>query len=154
MAKLAAIAAYKTKLGYSNNTDQILFVQSNEWSGWGAIGISAAALANALYYLSFEDNGLLFMQIDLTYQFKDVNQFIPYHEISSLVMKKEKFHLLNSNGHSPIANARLCLGDADNNIMEFSAQKFLGLPNAGWVHTNYKHVKAMIDNNEFPIASH
>jgi hypothetical protein len=62
--KINDIAEKKKSLGYSENTDYLAYVQVSKKLEY-LIGTVTSSLINKMYVISFEEDGLLFMGINL-----------------------------------------------------------------------------------------
>lgn len=110
---------------------------------------SFSTLANSLYYLSFEPTGILFMEINLIYQFQNKDFFIKYSDLSNISLGQQPWKIFN--GHSKLYFASLKLSDKKaNNILLFSLWKRSPLP--AMLSNNYQNIKNII--NKLNISEH
>lgn len=79
----------KIKLGFSDSSDNLAFVESLSNLNW--LSTELAALADKLYIISFEKNGLLFMGINKLYQFTGNDKFISFTDFGAIEFKKQKW---------------------------------------------------------------
>ena len=136
--KLEDIAAKKVSLGYSGDTSRLAYVEtSNKFEyligGWNA-------LLNKIYVISFEEDGLLFMGINMVNQFTDNDKFIPLSDLGVISYKKSKF----INGRLMFNGEKLVINSADGKSTEHIMYTFLAI--AKWVKNDLPNVHAAINN--------
>ncbi|WP_238142515.1 SHOCT domain-containing protein [Weissella confusa] len=136
--KLEDIAAKKVSLGYSGNTSRLAYVETSNKleyliGGWNA-------LLNKIYVISFEEDGLLFMGINMVNQFTDNDKFIPLSDLGVISYKKSKF----INGRLMFNGEKLVINSADGKSTEHIMYTFLAI--AKWVKNDLPNVHAAINN--------
>lgn len=135
--KLEDIAAKKVSLGYSGDTSRLAYVETSNKleyliGGWNA-------LLNKIYVVSFEEDGLLFMGINLVNQFTDNDKFISISDLGVISYKKSKF----INGRLIFNGEKLVINSADGKSTEHIMYTFLAM--AKWVKNDLTNVHAAID---------
>ncbi len=136
--KLEDIAAKKVSLGYSGDTSRLAYVETSNKleyliGGWNA-------LLNKIYVISFEEDGLLFMGINMVNQFTDNDKFIPLSDLGVISYKKSKF----INGRLMFNGEKLVINSADGKSTEHIMYTFLAI--AKWVKNDLPNVHAAINN--------
>lgn len=136
--KLEDIAAKKVSLGYSGDTSRLAYVETSNkleylTGGWNA-------LLNKIYVISFEEDGLLFMGINMVNQFTDNDKFIPLSDLGVISYKKSKF----INGRLMFNGEKLVINSADGKSTEHIMYTFLAI--AKWVKNDLPNVHAAINN--------
>lgn len=136
--KLEDIAAKKVSLGYSGDTSRLAYVETSNKleyliGGWNA-------LLNKIYAISFEEDGLLFMGINMVNQFTDNDKFIPLSDLGVISYKKSKF----INGRLMFNGEKLVINSADGKSTEHIMYTFLAI--AKWVKNDLPNVHAAINN--------
>lgn len=136
--KLEDIAAKKFSLGYSGDTSRLAYVETSNKleyliGGWNA-------LLNKIYVISFEEDGLLFMGINMVNQFTDNDKFIPLSDLGVISYKKSKF----INGRLMFNGEKLVINSADGKSTEHIMYTFLAI--AKWVKNDLPNVHAAINN--------
>lgn len=136
--KLEDIAAKKVSLGYSGDTSRLAYVETSNKleyliGGWNA-------LLNKIYVISFEEDGLLFMGINMVNQFTDNDKFIPLSDLGVISCKKSKF----INGRLMFNGEKLVINSADGKSTEHIMYTFLAI--AKWVKNDLPNVHAAINN--------
>lgn len=136
--KLEDIAAKKVSLGYSGDTSRLAYVETSNKleyliGGWNA-------LLNKIYVISFEEDGLLFMGINMVNQFTDNDKFIPLSDLGVISYKKSKF----INGRLMFNGEKLVINSADGKLTEHIMYTFLAI--AKWVKNDLPNVHAAINN--------
>ncbi|MBJ7675565.1 SHOCT domain-containing protein [Weissella confusa] len=136
--KLEDIAAKKVSLGYSGDTSRLAYVETSNKleyliGGWNA-------LLNKIYVISFEEDGLLFMGINMVNQFTDNDKFIPLSDLGVISYKKSKF----INGRLMFNGEKLVINSADGKSTEHIMYTFLAI--AKWVKNDLPNVHATINN--------
>lgn len=136
--KLEDIAAKKVSLGYSGDTSRLAYVETSNKleyliGGWNA-------LLNKIYVISFEEDGLLFMGINMVNQFTDNDKFIPLSDLGVISYKKSKF----INGRLLFNGEKLVINSADGKSTEHIMYTFLAI--AKWVKNDLPNVHAAINN--------
>ena len=136
--KLEDIAAKKVSLGYSVDTSRLAYVETSNKleyliGGWNA-------LLNKIYVISFEEDGLLFMGINMVNQFTDNDKFIPLSDLGVISYKKSKF----INGRLMFNGEKLVINSADGKSTEHIMYTFLAI--AKWVKNDLPNVHAAINN--------
>lgn len=136
--KLEDIAAKKVSLGYSGDTSCLAYVETSNKleyliGGWNA-------LLNKIYVISFEEDGLLFMGINMVNQFTDNDKFIPLSDLGVISYKKSKF----INGRLMFNGEKLVINSADGKSTEHIMYTFLAI--AKWVKNDLPNVHAAINN--------
>lgn len=135
--KLEDIAAKKVSLGYSGDTSRLAYVETSNKleyliGGWNA-------LLNKIYVISFEEDGLLFMGINMVNQFTDNDKFIPLSDLGVISYKKSKF----INGRLMFNGEKLVINSADGKSTEHIMYTFLAI--AKWVKNDLPNVHSAID---------
>lgn len=136
--KLEDIAAKKVSLGYSGDTSRLAYVETSNKleyliGGWNA-------LLNKIYVISFEEDGLLFMGINMVNQFTDNDKFIPLSDLGVISYKKSKF----INGRLMFNGEKLVINSADGKSTEHIMYTFLAI--AKWVKNDLPNVHSAINN--------
>lgn len=136
--KLEDIAAKKVSLGYSGDTSRLAYVETSNKleyliGGWNA-------LLNKIYVISFEEDGLLFMGINMVNEFTDNDKFIPLSDLGVISYKKSKF----INGRLMFNGEKLVINSADGKSTEHIMYTFLAI--AKWVKNDLPNVHAAINN--------
>ena len=136
--KLEDIAAKKVSLGYSGDTSRLAYVETSNKleyliGGWNA-------LLNKIYVISFEEDGLLFMGINMVNQFTDNDKFIPLSDLGVISYKKSKF----INGRLMFNGEKLVINSADGKSTEHIMYTFLSI--AKWVKNDLPNVHSAINN--------
>lgn len=136
--KLEDIAAKKVSLGYSVDTSRLAYVETSNKleyliGGWNA-------LLNKIYVISFEEDGLLFMGINMVNQFTDNDKFIPLSDLGVISYKKSKF----INGRLMFNGEKLVINSADGKSTEHIMYTFLAI--AKWVKNDLPNVHSAINN--------
>lgn len=136
--KLEDIAAKKVSLGYSGDTSRLAYVETSNKleyliGGWNA-------LLNKIYVISFEEDGLLFMGINMVNKFTDNDKFIPLSDLGVISYKKSKF----INGRLMFNGEKLVINSADGKSTEHIMYTFLAI--AKWVKNDLPNVHAAINN--------
>lgn len=136
--KLEDIAAKKVSLGYSGDTSRLAYVETSNKleyliGGWNA-------LLNKIYVISFEEDGLLFMGINMVNQFTDNDKFIPLSDLGVISYKKSKF----INGRLMFNGEKLVINSADGKSTEHIMYTFLAI--AKWVKNDSPNVHSAINN--------
>lgn len=136
--KLEDIAAKKVSLGYSGDTSRLAYVETSNKleyliGGWNA-------LLNKIYVISFEEDGLLFMGINMVNQFTDNDKFIPLSDLGVISYKKSKF----INGRLMFNGEKLVINSADGKSTEHIMYTFLAV--AKWVKNDLPNVHSAINN--------
>lgn len=136
--KLEDIAAKKVSLGYSGDTSRLAYVETSNKleyliGGWNA-------LLNKIYVISFEEDGLLFMGINMVNQFTDNDKFIPLSDLGVISYKRSKF----INGRLMFNGEKLVINSADGKSTEHIMYTFLAI--AKWVKNDLPNVHAAINN--------
>lgn len=136
--KLEDIAAKKVSLGYSGDTSRLAYVETSNKleyliGGWNA-------LLNKIYVISFEEDGLLFMGINMVNEFTDNDKFIPLSDLGVISYKKSKF----INGRLMFNGEKLVINSADGKSTEHIMYTFLAI--AKWVKNDLPNVHSAINN--------
>ncbi|WP_195332349.1 SHOCT domain-containing protein [Weissella cibaria] len=136
--KLEDIAAKKVSLGYSGDTSRLAYVETSNKleyliGGWNA-------LLNKIYVISFEEDGLLFMGINMVNQFTDNDKFISLSDLGVISYKKSKF----INGRLMFNGEKLVINSADGKSTEHIMYTFLAI--AKWVKNDLPNVHSAINN--------
>ena len=136
--KLEDIAAKKVSLGYSGDTSRLAYVETSNKleyliGGWNA-------LLNKIYVISFEEDGLLFMGINMVNQFTDNDKFIPLSDLGVISYKKSKF----INGRLMFNGEKLVINSAEGKSTEHIMYTFLAI--AKWVKNDLPNVHSAINN--------
>lgn len=136
--KLEDIAAKKVSLGYSGDTSRLAYVETSNKleyliGGWNA-------LLNKIYVISFEEDGLLFIGINMVNQFTDNDKFIPLSDLGVISYKKSKF----INGRLMFNGEKLVINSADGKSTEHIMYTFLAI--AKWVKNDLPNVHSAINN--------
>lgn len=136
--KLEDIAAKKVSLGYSGDTSRLAYVETSNKleyliGGWNA-------LLNKIYVISFEEDGLLFMGINMVNQFTDNDKLIPLSDLGVISYKKSKF----INGRLMFNGEKLVINSADGKSTEHIMYTFLAI--AKWVKNDLPNVHSAINN--------
>lgn len=136
--KLEDIAAKKVSLGYSVDTSRLAYVETSNKleyliGGWNA-------LLNKIYVISFEEDGLLFMGINMVNQFTDNDKFIPLSDLGVISYKKSKF----INGRLMFNGEKLVINSANGKSTEHIMYTFLAI--AKWVKNDLPNVHSAINN--------
>ncbi len=136
--KLEDIAAKKVSLGYSGDTSRLAYVETSNKleyliGGWNA-------LLNKIYVISFEEDGLLFMGINMVNQFTDNDKFIPLSDLGVISYKKSKF----INGRLMFNGEKLVINSVDGKSTEHIMYTFLAI--AKWVKNDLPNVHSAINN--------
>ncbi|GEK07593.1 hypothetical protein [Schleiferilactobacillus harbinensis] len=141
MASLDTIVRYKQSLGFSADADKVILAQSDSHNsvltGW-----FINTMRNSIYYISFEQTGLLFMRVSLTYKLTGEDKLIPLSAIRSLSFEPVKFSANFTTGKTRLSAIELKIVGTDGNIMTLAAQKFI--PGSPWVRQNLKNVRHML----------
>ncbi|WP_057822223.1 hypothetical protein [Schleiferilactobacillus perolens] len=146
MAKLEEISAAKVKLGYPADTSRVVYAQTDDMVGRG-FGIVVAALSNPMFYLSFEEDGLLMLECTPLYKLTGKHILIGKEQIKSLHFEKEKFHLFGmTNGHSPLANDALMVENNDGDVANIAVWK--RLVGFSWVKQNHDNVVQLLNQGK------
>lgn len=135
------IADKKRSLGYSENTDYLAYVQISKKMEY-IIGTSISSLINKVYVISFEEDGLLFMGINLANKFTDNDKFVPLSQIGSISYKKSKL----INGRLMFNGEKLIINSLDGKSTEHVLFTMLAI--AKWVKADLPNVHKRID--EYP----
>lgn len=134
MIQRQKIVAYKSELGYSDNDDNFALAQATTVKGW-VIG-SFSALANKMYVVSFEESGILFIEVsNFTYKPKGNNFLVPKDEIINITLRKQYWY-----GTRAAFNAwNLTIETADDKSISLMTYSYLlGMK---WVTENFKNIK-------------
>ena len=136
--KLEDIAAKKVSLGYSGDTSRLAYVETSNKleyliGGWNP-------LLNKIYVISFEEDGLLFMGINMVNQFTDNDKFIPLSDLGVISYKKSKF----INGRLMFNGEKLVINSVDGKSTEHIMYTFLAI--AKWVKNDLPNVHSAINN--------
>lgn len=136
--KLEDIVAKKVSLGYSGDTSRLAYVETSNKleyliGGWNA-------LLNKINVISFEEDGLLFMGINMVNQFTDNDKFIPLSDLGVISYKKSKF----INGRLMFNGEKLIINSADGKSTEHIMYTFLAI--AKWVKNDLPNVHSAINN--------
>lgn len=145
MASLDTIVRYKQSLGFSADADKVIFAQSDSHNsvltGW-----FINTMRNSIYYISFEQTGLLFMKVavspTLHYKLTGEDKLIPLSAIRSLSFEPVKFSARFTTGKNRLTQIELKIVGTDGNIMTLAAQKFI--PGSPWIGQNLKNVRHML----------
>ncbi|KRL13715.1 hypothetical protein [Schleiferilactobacillus perolens] len=141
MASLDTIVRYKQSLGYSADADKIIFAQSDAHNNI-LVGWFVNTMRNSIYYISFEQTGLLFMRASITYKLTGENRLIPLSAIRSLSFEPVKFSAEFTTGKTRLSAIELKIVGIDGNTMTLAAQKFI--PGSPWIRQNLKNVRHML----------
>lgn len=77
------ISEYKQEMGFPGKVDNVLYIQNNYMKKMLLIG-ALATLNNKMMFVSFEEQGILFVGYDLVGHFNGVNTFVPNNEIQEI----------------------------------------------------------------------
>lgn len=137
--KINDIAEKKKSLGYSENTDYLAYVQVSKKLEY-LIGTVTSSLINKMYVISFEEDGLLFMGINLANQFTNSDKFIPLSEIGSISYKSSKL----INGRLVFNAEKLIINSKDGKTSEHLMYTMVAI--ASWIKKDLPNVHAQIDS--------
>lgn len=137
--KINDIAEKKKSLGYSENTDYLAYVQVSKKLEY-LIGTFTSSLINKMYVISFEEDGLLFMGINLANQFTNSDKFIPLSEIGSISYKSSKL----INGRLVFNAEKLIINSKDGKTSEHLMYTMVAI--ASWIKKDLPNVHARIDS--------
>lgn len=145
MASLDTIVRYKQSLGFSADADKIIFAQSDSHNNVLLGGI-VNGLINTMYYISFEQTGLLFMKVavspTLHYKLTGEDKLIPLRAIRSLSFEPVKFSARFTTGKNRLTQIELKIVGTDGNVMTLAAQKLI--PGSPWIKQNLQNVRHML----------
>lgn len=133
------IAEKKKSLGYSENTDYLAYVQVSKKLEY-LIGTVTSSLINKMYVISFEEDGFLFMGINLANQFTNSDKFIPLSEIGSISYKSSKL----INGRLVFNAEKLIINSKDGKTSEHLMYTMVAI--ASWIKKDLPNVHARIDS--------
>lgn len=135
--KLDTIQQELKKLGYPDDPSTSVYIESV--SGIKALLGSYAALSDRYYIASFQNNGILFIGLNLVRHFNGTHHFVSYEDVGGVVITKTKF----INGRLLMNAARLEITDSNSKKATYICWTYV-LGESFW-KDNIQNVQRVVD---------
>lgn len=136
--KLDTIQQELKKLGYPDDPSTSVYIESV--SGIKALLGSYAALSDRYYIASFQNNGILFMGLNLMRHFNGTHHFVSYEDVGGVEISKAKF----INGRLLFNADRMEITDSNGKKATYICYTFMA--GEGFWKDNIQNVQRMVDS--------